>query len=165
MIHPPAHPPSTRCLNLNLSHARSISCQLNNNCHRDRNSQIKKFLNLPGPPPSTKHTAGNGQWLEEFSKHCPDRQTNTTVALIYKIVFLNMINRPNFKLFPTMFALQLPTLFVFDYWTIEFNPWFFHSNEILGRYLDVLFWKEDATLLFKLINVFRERHDFLMKFS
>ncbi len=103
--------------------------------------------------------------LQEFSKHCPDEQTNTTVALIYKIVFLNMINRPNFKLFPTMFALQLPTLFVFDYWTIEFNPWFFHSNEILGRYLDVLFWKEDATLLFKLINVFRERHDFLMKFS
>jgi hypothetical protein len=38
--------------------------------------------------------------------------------------------------------------------------------KILGRYLDVLFWKEDATLLFKLINVFREeRHDFLMKSS
>jgi hypothetical protein len=82
-----------------------------------------------------------------------------------EIMFLNMTNKPNFKLFPTMFALQLPTLFMFDYWTVEFNPCFFHSNEILGRYLDVLFLKEDATLLFKLINVFRERYDFLMKSS
>jgi len=75
VIHSTAHHPSTRCLNLNLSQAKSISCQLGNNCHRDWNSQIKKFLNLPGSPPSTKHTTGNGQWLEEFSKHCPHRQT------------------------------------------------------------------------------------------
>jgi hypothetical protein len=31
-------------------------------------------------------STGNGQWLEESSKHCPHRQTNTTVAFIHKIV-------------------------------------------------------------------------------
>jgi hypothetical protein len=29
-------------------------CQLGNNCHTDRNSQIKKFLNLPDTPPFYK---------------------------------------------------------------------------------------------------------------
>jgi hypothetical protein len=43
------------------------------------NALVKPF---PHPP---NHTTWNGQWLEEFSKHCPT-QTNTTVALIYKIV-------------------------------------------------------------------------------
>ncbi len=27
----------------------------------------------------------NGQWVEEFSRHCPHRQTDITVNLIYKI--------------------------------------------------------------------------------
>jgi hypothetical protein len=87
VIHPPAHYPFTGCLNLNLSRARSIRCQLGNNCHRYRNSQIKKFLNLPGPPPSTKHITVesvclSGQCLETA---WTDRQIDTTVTLIYKI--------------------------------------------------------------------------------
>jgi hypothetical protein len=78
VIHPPAHHPSTGCLNLNLSCARSISCQLGNNCHRAQNSQINKFLNLPGPPPPLLQSTPQGMgsdWKNFPNTARTDRQT------------------------------------------------------------------------------------------
>jgi hypothetical protein len=49
---------------------------------------------LPWPPCPARHhrqtdTTGNGQWLEESSRHCPHRQTDI-VALIYRIGLLTL---------------------------------------------------------------------------
>ncbi len=60
--------------------------QLGNNCHTDRNSQIKKFLNLPARPPllqSTRQGMGS-DWNNFPGIAGTDKQTDT-VALIYKI--------------------------------------------------------------------------------
>jgi hypothetical protein len=57
---------------------------LGNNCHKDRNSQIKKFLNLPGPPPFYKAHHKERAVIGRIFQALPT-QTDTMFALIYKI--------------------------------------------------------------------------------
>jgi len=63
----------------------------------------RNFSTYPAPPLSTKHTTWNGQWLEEFSRHCPHRQTDTMFTLIYKI---EKIKRRGWKFLWTLFSLK-----------------------------------------------------------
>jgi len=65
------------------------SCQLDNNCHRDQNSQIKKFLNLPGPFPFQQSTwQGTDNDWNNFSGIAQiDRQTDIVALIYYNLEF------------------------------------------------------------------------------
>jgi hypothetical protein len=54
-------------------------------CKQTPSGQKLRQLRTPCSVCSNELFLGNGQWLEESSRHCPHRQTDT-VALIYTLI-------------------------------------------------------------------------------